>query len=189
MVARFVPQKDHLTLLRALARIEEPFRLTLVGDGPTRAEVEQKAAELGLTSKLEFLGARHDIDELLADSDAFVLSTNWEGFPLTIIEAMRTGLPVIATDVDGVKEAVIDGATGFLVPRGEDAVLSGLLRLLLQSSHLRKTMGAAGRRRYEENFTLETMAQKTWAIYQDVLGGSDAAVQHEIQPLGVETLK
>jgi glycosyltransferase involved in cell wall biosynthesis len=169
MVARFAPQKDHTTLLRALARIDVSYKLTLVGDGPARAEVMREAARLHLNGRVEFSGSRRDIDLLLAQSDAFVLATNWEGFPLTIIEAMRAGLPVIATNVDGVREAVVEGETGFTVPRKDEAALESCLRRILTTPSLRASLGRAGRRRYEQLFSLQTMVQKTLGVYRDVL--------------------
>src|SRR5207249_37244 len=98
MVARFSEQKDQLGLLEALAQIDSPFRVVLVGNG------------------VEFLGIRTDIPEILSQCQIFALCTRWEGFPLSTIEAMRAGLPVVASDVGGVREAVQDGVTGLLTP-------------------------------------------------------------------------
>ncbi len=184
MVARFASQKDHITLLRALASVNISFRLTLVGDGPTRVEAMREAARLNLNGKVEFVGSRRDIDSLLADSDAFVLSTKWEGFPLTIIEAMRAGLPVIATDVDGVGEAVVGGETGFTVPRGDVQALGSVLHRILSTPSLRASMGRAARSRYEELFSLNAMVQKTWAVYRDVLMQAGSQAWHEVAATG-----
>jgi glycosyltransferase involved in cell wall biosynthesis len=184
MVARFAPQKDHFTLLRALAAIDMSFRLTLVGNGPTRAEVMREAARLNLNGRVEFTGARENIAPLLADSDAFVLSTNWEGFPLTIIEGMRAGLPVIATDVDGVKEAVVEGETGFIFPRKDVSALESCIRRILTSPSLRASMGKAGRDRFEALFSLAAMVQKTWGVYRDVLLQVGSGAWHETAASG-----
>ncbi len=110
------------------------------------------------------------MDRVLAEAQVFVLATNWEGLPLSVLEAMRAGLPVVATDVGGVGEAVVEGKTGFLVPRGDEEALKARLRTLLLSPDLRASMGEAGRRRYEEAFTLERMLRETWRVYQEVLG-------------------
>ena len=169
MVARFVPQKDPHLLLEALTGIDpSTYRLLLVGDGPGRPQAEAHARALGLNN-VEFLGTRDDVPELLAGSHVFVLPTKWEGFPISILEAMRAGLPIIASDVGGVREAVGEGETGFLVPRGDAATLRVRLELLLKSRELRARLGAEGRRRYEARFGLERMLAKTYDVYTDVL--------------------
>ena len=168
MVARFMPPKDHQLLLEALIGIRSPYHLLLVGDGPGRSQVEAQARALGLNN-IEFLGTRDDVPDLLARSQVFVLPTKWEGFPISILEAMRAGLPVVASDVGGVREAVGEGETGFLVPRGDAAGLRARLEALLENPDLRARLGAEGRRRYEARFGLGRMLKKTRAVYDDVL--------------------
>jgi len=168
MVARFAPQKNQSLLVRALAGIDQEFELLLVGDGPTRSHVESLVYDLGLQAKVEFLGARSNIDEILKDTHIFVLSTNWESFGLTSVEAMRSGLPVIATDVGGVREVVIDGETGFLVPKGDVLAMRARLNQLICDHDLRFRMGQSGRIRYESNFTLERMLNQTLEVYQSI---------------------
>ena len=102
MVARFGAQKDHPTLLRALAGLlDQPWEIDLIGDGEHMAQTQVLAGELGLANRMNFLGQRRDVDELLARAQVSILATNWEGFPLSILEAMRAGLPVVATEVAG----------------------------------------------------------------------------------------
>ncbi len=171
MVARFAPPKDHALLLRALSGLRGlPWSLDLVGEGPLLPQARALAEALGLGERVRFLGRRLDVDRALAEAQVFVLATNWEGLPLSVLEAMRAGLPVVATDVGGVGEAVVEGKTGFLVPRGDEEALKARLRTLLLSPDLRASMGEAGRRRYEEAFTLERMLRETWRVYQEVLG-------------------
>lgn len=166
MVARFAPQKNQQQLLDALAELRDlPFHLNFVGDGPTRAGVEAAARQLQLQNQVDFLGTRMDTERILSESSLFVLATNWEGFPITILEAMRAGLPVVATDVDGVREAVTDGVTGFLIPRQDTPALRERIRLLLNDASLRGDMGAAGRQAYELNFTVAAMLRKVEAVY------------------------
>jgi glycosyltransferase involved in cell wall biosynthesis len=123
-----------------------------------------------------------DIAEWLAGSQIFVLISNWEGFPRSILEAMRAGLPVVATDVGGVSESVDDGVTGFLVPRGGTAELNDRLHRLIADPALRARMGALGRARYETHFTFEHMLRRTLNVYEDALGSNDdlgaAAMSH-----------
>ncbi|WP_253701082.1 glycosyltransferase family 4 protein [Thermus scotoductus] len=171
MVARFAPPKDHALLLRALSGLKGlPWTLDLVGEGPLLEEARRLAEELGLKGRVRFLGTRRDVAAVLAEAQVFVLTSNWEGLPLSVLEAMRAGLPVVATDVGGVGEAVVEGKTGFLVGRKDEAGLRERLCLLLENPALRASMGKAGRRRYEEAFTLERMLLETWRIYEEVLG-------------------
>lgn len=171
MVARFEPQKDHATLLRALEGLRElAWELELIGDGPLLESVRIEAGRLGLLDRVRFLGARKDVAERLAEAQLFVLISNWEGFPRSILEAMRAGLPVVASDVGGVREAVVEGETGYLVPRGDEKALRARLRQLITNASLRVKMGQAGRKRFEERFTFEHMFKKTLKVYEDVLG-------------------
>ena len=98
-----------------------------------------------------------------------ILVTNWEGFPLSILEAMRAGLPVVASSVGGIGESVRDGETGYLVARGDVDMLRERIGVLLADAALRVRLGDAGRRRYENHFTMDQMVKKTLAVYEDVL--------------------
>ena len=170
MVARFAAPKDQATLLQALGRLKEKlWTLTLVGDGKGRSAAEKMAGELGLSGRVEFLGVREDTASILASGQVFVLSSRREGFPLSILEAMRAGLPVIASDVGGVGEAVEEGKTGFTVLAADVDALSDRLGRLIDDPALRQTMGEAGRERYLNMFTLDQMVDKTLAVYHDVL--------------------
>lgn len=170
MVARFDEPKDHAVLLDALARCPDlPWTLRLVGDGPWQGAVERRVAELGLIERVTFLGARTDVAEILGGAQAFVLTTRWEGFPRSILEAMRAGLPVVASGVGGVHEAVAAGVNGYVVPPASVAPLAERLRLVLGDPDLRARLGAAGRKRFEERFTFETMFQATLAVYAQLV--------------------
>jgi glycosyltransferase involved in cell wall biosynthesis/acetyltransferase-like isoleucine patch superfamily enzyme len=169
MVARFAPQKNHELLLRALAQITAAFHLSFVGDGPTQSRVQALCEELGLTPRVTFLGDRGDVAALLARAQIFALSTNWEGLPYSILEAMRAGLPVVATDVGGVHECVLPGETGYLCAPGSVESLRDNLHQLLGDSVLRQNLGKAGRRHYEQHFTLDAMANRTHEVYADTL--------------------
>jgi glycosyltransferase involved in cell wall biosynthesis len=175
MVARCVEQKDHSLLLRAFARIAEPSRLTFVGGGPKLAALQEEASRLNIADRVEFLGDRFDIAEILSTGHVFALATKWEGFPLSILEAMRAGLPVIASNVGGVAEAVTDETTGFLVERGDVFSFQNRLHSLITDAALRRRMGAAGRHRFESTFTLDHMLRKTLAVYQMAALGVRAA--------------
>lgn len=169
MVARFAAPKDHTTLLRALATLKNiDWHLTLVGDGVGRRDSEALSAEFGIKDRVSFTGVREDVSRLLADSQAFILSSKREGFPLSILEAMRVGLPVVAADVGGVCEAVEEGQSGFLFPPGDAGRLADQLCRLLEDPFLRKKMGQAGRERFLKNFTIEQMVEETISVYESV---------------------
>lgn len=169
-VARLDIPKDHALLLDALSAIKhQPWTLELIGDGPLTDSVRQKIGELGLADRVTLSGLCNDVAERLARSDIFVLVSNWEGLPLSILEAMRARLPVVASDVGGVAESVADGVTGFLVPRGDVTTLSARIERLLLDADLRQQMGEAGRALYEREFSFEVMYQRTRQIYRDVL--------------------
>jgi glycosyltransferase involved in cell wall biosynthesis len=169
MLGRFVAQKDHASLLKALATLRpEEWLLDLAGDGPGQAGIEALAAELGVAHRVRFLGHSDDIAGLLRRSDVLALISHWEGLPYSILEAMSLGLPVIASDVGGVSEAVVDGESGRLVPRGDVAGLQAALAELISHPELRRRLGTAGRRRYEAAFRFERMFSDTLALYERV---------------------
>lgn len=168
-VQRFEPQKDHATLLEALAGLrEQEWALDWVGDGVQLSEARSLAAELGIVDRIRWLGLRSDVPELLARAQVFALTSRWEGFPFSILEAMWAGLPVVATAVAGVPESVQDGVTGFTVPREEPAAVREALARLIRDSALRVRMGEAGRSRYEERFTYDRMLDENESLLREV---------------------
>jgi glycosyltransferase involved in cell wall biosynthesis len=170
MVARLSHWKDQPTLLQALAGLKDlDWQLEFVGDGPLRGQLEELVQTLALASRVTFLGFRRDVPQRLAEAQLFLLISKWEGFPRSILEAMRAGLPVVASDVGGVKESVVDGTTGFVIPRGDALRLRECLRQLITNSDLRVTMGQAGRTRYEEKFTFDRLVERTTKVYESVL--------------------
>lgn len=170
MVARFSPQKDHFTLLNALGKIQDkPWHLHLIGKGDDTT-VKTQATQAGIVDRITFHGERYDIPDLLPTLDVFLLISHWEGFPRSILEAMRAGLPVITTDTAGSPESVSDGETGYVVEEHDPVALAEKIQTLLEDVELRQAMGKAGRKRYEEEFTFDTMAVKTLKVYESVTG-------------------
>jgi glycosyltransferase involved in cell wall biosynthesis len=169
MVARFQAPKDHIGLIHALYELKHlKWHLQLVGeDGGLMEKTKHLVSDLGLEEKVDFLGNRSDITTLLSQSQIFVLTSSWEGFPLTVIEAMRAGLPVIASNVGGVSEAVIDEKTGYVITT--HAELVSRLKQLILSPELRVKMGKKGLKRYKENFTFNEMYNKTLAVYTKIV--------------------
>jgi glycosyltransferase involved in cell wall biosynthesis len=175
MVARLAPQKDHITLLRALAGLQDfQWELDLVGEGPLLEQTRALAASLKLSGRVHFLGQRTDVEQLLANAQVGILISNWEGFPISILEAMRAGLPVVASAIAGVGESVRDDESGYLVPRGDVDVLRDRMARVLADPQLRARLGASGRRLYERHFTLEAMVQGALAVYREVVSASKA---------------
>lgn len=173
MVARFGPQKDHDTLLKALARcVDLPWVLDLVGGGDDMA-VRALCQNLGIEDRVHFHGESENIASFMERADVYFLISHWEGFPRSILEAMRAALPVIATRVAGVGEAVIDRQTGILVAPSDVAGLESAVREMLSDLPMLHQMGVQGRKRFEEDFTFSVMVAKTIQIYKVLLQNHD----------------
>jgi len=171
-VARLSPEKDFATLLRATQLVvqEYPaFRLRIVGDGRERSRLETLRQELGLERHVEFLGERHDVPQLLAQAGFFVSSSTSEGISLTLLEAMAIGLPIVATQVGGNPEIVLDGQTGRLVPSQSPEQLAAAMRELLADPSLWSVYGALGRKRVEEQFDITHMVTQYEQLYRELL--------------------
>ncbi len=170
MVARFNRgQKDQHTLMKAIAQIKSPIELDFVGTGPDWEESKTLAKELKITDRVAFLGDRLDVPDLLARSQIFVLSTHYEGAPISILEAMRCGLPVIATNVNGIPEQVTDKVTGLLVPHQDINALTKAISSLTTDPIVRQQMGDAGKNKFFQEFTVEQMVEKTQNLYRSIL--------------------
>ncbi|HET9865321.1 MAG TPA: glycosyltransferase [Steroidobacteraceae bacterium] len=168
-VGRLAAVKNYELLIRAFAPLAARWpqlSLTFVGDGPERAGLERLASSLGLAGSVFFLGFRSDIDQLLADSDIFVLTSVSEGIPMSILEAMKCGLPVVATRVGGVPATVADGETGMLVESGDDRALTRALAVLIENPRSAEAMGAAGHARALQKFSVEAMVGAYEAVYR-----------------------
>ena len=172
-VGRLRAPKDFITLVRAVAALPPgTARLRVAGDGPDGAALEAEVARLGLGDAVELLGTRPDVDELLADSDVFVLSSDSEGFPMSVVEAMAAGVAVVASAVGGVPEAVADGETGLLVPPRDIAALARALGGLAGDPARVAAIGAAGRRRAEERFDIAAFQRAHVELYRRALGAA-----------------
>ncbi|HEU4682828.1 MAG TPA: glycosyltransferase family 4 protein [Gemmatimonadales bacterium] len=173
MTARFEPQKDHQTLFSALAGLrDQEWQLDLIGDGPLLPDAEAMVRDLGMVQRVRFWGQRMDVAQRLAEAQVAVLITNWEGFPRSILEAMRAGLPVVSSGVGGIGESVRDGETGFVVAHRDIHGLRRRLKQLLDDRDLRIRMGASGRNRYQQHFTLDRTVEKTLSVYREIAASS-----------------
>jgi glycosyltransferase involved in cell wall biosynthesis len=172
-VGRFQPQKDYPNLLQAFAQLvsqEREALLVIAGDGPLRPLMETLALDLGLKEQVKFLGLRRDVPDLMKAADAYVMSSAWEGMPMVLLEAAATGLPIVATNVGGNSEVVMDGQTGFLVPpKDPRALAEAMLRLMRLPYEIRQKMGQAGRARVEAQYALERVVDQWEALYYELL--------------------
>ncbi len=171
-VARLSPEKDFPTLVRAVALAAEvvpELRLKIVGDGPERSKIEQVIRDLGQTKRIELLGERQDIPDLLATAGFFATATLTEGISLTLLEAMACGLPVLATHVGGNPEIVEEGVTGYLVPSADVDALAAALVRMVQSAARWPELGRQGRQRVERHFTNTKMVGDYEHLYQELL--------------------
>ncbi len=171
MVARLVPVKNHaglLTVAASLRRAGRQFTIALAGDGPLRDELLRQVDQLGLSGRVHFLGDVTNIADFYRALDIFVLNSDSEGMSNTILEAMSTGLPVIATDVGSNAESVDDGRTGILVPPADAAALAGAMATLIDLTETRAAYGRAARRRVEDEFSLDRMVRGYEAVYEEL---------------------
>jgi len=180
-VARLDKVKDQAGLLAAFKLLceqagqETACRLIIVGEGPEHAELQRRIEQLGLTQRVRLLGNRSDVAELLAECDVFVLSSIAEGMPVTLMEAMASGLPVVATEVGGVASVVEHGVTGTLVPAGDPRALAEALGGYMADEALRLRHGDAGRARVTADFSLSAMLSAYTALYDNLLDPVRAA--------------
>jgi glycosyltransferase involved in cell wall biosynthesis len=168
IVAALRPEKNHLSFLRVAARVASRLpgaRYLIVGDGPERPKLEIAVSDLALKDSVKFLGSRNDVPELLSAIDLFVLTSNNEASPVSILEAMSMGLPVVATDVGSVSENVRVGETGYLAPAGNSDLLAQFCLQALEDRQLCASLGRNGRAHVEKCGSLQAMVKG----YEDLL--------------------
>lgn len=171
-VGRLEKQKGYTFLLEAAPAVieQEPRAHFLwVGEGQEETGLRERTTELGLEDRILFLGRREDVPELLASSDLFVLPSIFEGLPLSVLEAMSAGLPVVGTQVCGTREVVVEGKTGRLVAPEESGALAEAIIEVLRDPAKATRWGAAGRQLVHNKFNSTRMARETSDIYQELL--------------------
>ncbi len=174
-VSRLTEQKGHTYLIDAaklVARQYPKVKFVLAGDGPLRNQLEAQIRQNGLQDHFILLGFRRDVPELLRLFDIFTLPSLYEGLPNVVLEAMATALPVVATPVDGTKEAVVDGETGILVPEKDPGRLVKALLSLLQNHEKRIRMGQNARQRVENYFSLKLQVEQFERLYSYYANGN-----------------
>lgn len=168
IVARLVPVKDHRTLFAAFKKVRQACpktKLLIVGEGPLDEDLRRYASELGETENILFLGKRDDVRELLHIMDVVCLASLSEGLSLTLLEAMASARPAVATNVGGNPELVLDGLTGLLVPPRDPERMAEAIVALLRDDGRRRSMGEAGRKRVEEKFNIQNCVKEYEELY------------------------
>ncbi len=143
----------------------------IIGDGELRQSLEQRSRTLGIENNVQFLGTRPDVPELLAHMDVFVLPSLWEGMPIVILEAMAARKPIVASDVDGVSEIVVNKRDGILVPPRNPKELAQAISLILTDRGLAECLGQRGFDKVVSQFDIETTVSRTQELYDSVLEG------------------
>jgi glycosyltransferase involved in cell wall biosynthesis len=188
IVAALRPEKNHelfLEMARRVLRQLPNARFLIVGDGLCRRDLERRAVDMGLASSLLFLGLRNDVPRLLAAMDVFALTSHNEANPMSILEAMSVGLPVVATDVGSIHEAVIENETGFLVPAGDSAKFAERVLSLLNDRPRRVAMGAKARDVVLASWSIDAMVSGYERLIESIYGrkmsaGGPSSVAYEI---------
>lgn len=174
MVARFQEPKRPELLIEALSRLKhKAWVAEIVGDGPSWQSAHEKVVSLGLEDRILLPGYRSDVAAVLSKAQIFVLLSCWEGLPLSVLEAMRAGLPVIASDVGGISEMIGEEEAGYLIADNNMDLLCEKLACLLNNPDLRERYGAAAREKYRKSFSFDDMIKATCSLYDDLLSKAD----------------
>lgn len=173
-IGRFVEQKGYEYLIKAIPEIikKKPnSEFILIGDGPLKNEMEYLSKELGVNQYIKFLGYRNDVSKILVNSDIFVLPSLWEGLPISVIEALASKVPVVATSVNGTVEIVESGSSGVLVRPKDVEELAQAIVDILENEKTAVQYAEEGYKTFNEKFTLSQMIDKTINIYNNISKG------------------
>lgn len=181
VIGRVNREKGYHDLVEALQRLDNlPWQALFIGaDEGYLSHVRRQIDGYGLQNRIQVLGLREDIADLLAVTDIYVLPSYREGLPRSLIEAQAMALPCVATDIRGCREVIRQDVTGLLVPPGDAGTLAGALRMLLEDAGLRRRMGLEGRRRVSEHYNEETVSRRVMAAYGEVLNNVQNTVHDQ----------
>ncbi|MBL4885649.1 MAG: glycosyltransferase family 4 protein [Planctomycetaceae bacterium] len=168
-VARIEHQKNPLFLCSVLSKLPEHVHLVWVGDGSERTILEHEIAKYNLEGRVHLDGWRDDARQRMSGFDVFVLPSIYEGFPFAILEAMSASLPCVVSLVDGTKDAISTGETGYLLPVNDKDAWTETLKSLVKNPNKRQTIGKNARQSYHNQFSLQAMAERTVAVYENVI--------------------
>jgi glycosyltransferase involved in cell wall biosynthesis len=167
-VGRLEKQKSVETLLRSLTKIENRnVNLTIVGDGSLKNKLQNEAVRLGVHNMVTFTGAQKNVQSFYNTADVFVLPSIWEGFGIVILEAFRSGIPVIASNLEGPSELIEHNANGLLFEPKNSDQLASLIKKLIDNDEERKRLGENGYQTFLKNYDINTYVQKLYEIYLD----------------------
>ncbi len=165
-VGRLEEQKDYPNMLRAFSKMPEHHRLWIVGEGPLLASLQEHSRSLSLDKRASFLGRRTDVPDLMNAADAYLMSSAYEGLPMVLLEAAATELPMIATDVGGNREIVLEGQDGYLVKSHDsDALADAMQKFSSLEIKKRQAMGKRGREHVTATYDLERVVDQWEALY------------------------
>ncbi|HDQ00189.1 MAG TPA: glycosyltransferase family 1 protein [bacterium] len=170
-VGRLWKQKDPATFIRSVPLVLKQFPdccFLIIGDGPLQLDLEQLIKELQIEQNVKFLGWRKDVNEILQVVDIFVQTSLWEGLSLSILEAMASGKPVVATNIKGNNELILDGENGFLIKPGDHEMLADRIITLLSDRQLAERFGKRNQDRVVNEFNIENVVKKTEQVYQEI---------------------
>jgi glycosyltransferase involved in cell wall biosynthesis len=174
-VGRLEALKDYPTLVRAMTRTPERARLLVLGAGPQEGRLTELAEWLGLKQRVRFAGFEPNVVRWMHAADGFVLSSRYEGLPMVLLEAGACGVPVVATDVPGTREVVVDGETGWLAPAGDAQELAKtMMKLMRMPPDARHAMGERARSHVAEHFSLEAALDRWERLYAELLERKNA---------------
>ena len=174
-VGRLSKQKAPFDFVNAAAQVYKTYpnaHFVWVGDGELMSETKNLVQSLHLEEVFHFAKHRKDVSSILKSMDCFVLASHWEGFSLSVLEAMAAGLPVVISRVSGAAEAVLDGITGYVAPIGEPEALALAMGNLISNPHDAKSFGKIGRQRFQQKFTVERMIKEIEKLYEKVVADS-----------------
>jgi glycosyltransferase involved in cell wall biosynthesis len=178
MVGTLKEVKGHCYMIEAMCELAPRFpdlHLLLVGDGELRASLEAQVANAALDERIHFMGSRSDVADLLAASDLFVLPSLWEGLSMALLEAMATGLPIVASEVSGTVQAIVPGEHGLLIPPGEPQAIVDAIGQLLSDPDRARKMGSAAQARVNAEFSARKQADDHLALYDRTLAGQSVS--------------
>ncbi len=171
-VGSLIPKKGHNLLIEAAVDLSKnipDFRLLIIGEGESKPFLTEMSRRYGLNNSVNFLGARSDVPQLLKAMDVFILPSFQEGFPRTIIEAMYTGLPVMASKISGIPEIISDGENGLLLPVGNSAIIVAKCLMLYNDPGLRNKIGSSAKKKIESGYLPKDYVQKLEELYAGTL--------------------
>ena len=177
MTARHAAPKRPDVLIEAAANGALPAdaQVLLVGEGPQRSALEHQVRVA--RAPVRFMGNIHDVPDVLASAQLFVLFSDHEGLPISILEAMRAGLPILASDLPGIRELIVHGESGWLVDHQDRAAVHTALQALSADAERRRLLGSNARQRYESLFNESTMVEQTYSVYLQTVRTSLAQPQ------------